>query len=31
MDVSPAIVHYVARTREFVVLNDALREGIFHQ
>lgn len=29
VDISAAIVHYVARTREFVVLNDALREGIF--
>ncbi|MBA4396781.1 MAG: serine/threonine-protein kinase PknK [Syntrophus sp. (in: bacteria)] len=29
VDTSAAIVHYVARTREFVVLNDALRDGIF--
>lgn len=28
-DLSPAIVNYVAKTREYVVLNDAAREGFF--
>jgi PAS domain S-box-containing protein len=29
-DVSPAIVHYVARTREFLIMDDAAKDGLFN-